>query len=496
MPGTNQTTQQKALAINLAARWYGSLAEIGGGQEVGRWFFKVGGAAGSVAKTISAYDMSISDGVYGQSKRYVSRERLQAMLEHEFTQVADQLRETHGERRCFFAFADTVATRRFRSPEHGRGWIGVRFQTQPRSEPSQITLHAHLLDASADREQDALGVLGVNLIHGAFFLHEQPLDLIASLMDGLSRDRVEIDMIKLSGPAFQGVDNRLMSLELVKQGHTDAAMFTAEGEVVQPSEVLHKRPILVERGHFRPITNLTLDILERARDAFLNEPGVERQEPVIIAEMSLRNLIHTPDLGQQDFLARADTLAALGFNVLISRLEHDYETAEYLASYTDRLIGFAVGMPVVKLLVREQFYSHLAGGVLEAVGRLFKRSVKLYIYPWRDPASGRIETIDDVALPEPWPHLRRLLRGLGRIEPVQAANEAWLSIEQDHVLSLIKQADDSWESKVPQKVAQMIKVRRLFGRADDGHRGPGVGVGSGLCHPGSCGDASDALSSR
>ncbi len=462
MPATTPTTQQKALAINLAAKWYGSFAEIGAGQEVGRWFFKVGGAAGSVAKTISAYDMAISDGVYGQSKRYVSRERLQAMLEHEFAQVSEQLHDKQGDKRCFFAFADTVATRRFHSADHGRGWIGIRFQTQPRAEPSQITLHAHLLDASADREQDALGVLGVNLIHGAFLLHERPLDLIATLMDDLSRDRVEIDMIKLSGPAFQGVDNRLMSLELVKQGYTDAAMFTAGGEVVQPSEVLYKKPILVERGHFRPITNLTHDILERSREAFLKEPGVEHQEPVIIAEMSLRNLIHTPELAQQDFLARADTLAALGFNVLVSRLEHDYETAEYLASYTDSPIGFAVGMPAVKLLVREQFYTHLAGGVLEAVGRLFKRSVKLYIYPARDPATGRIETMDDVALPEPWPHLHRLLRTLGRIELVRPANEAWLSIDQDYVRSLIEQGEESWRSLVPARVAQMITSRQLF----------------------------------
>jgi len=465
MQATIATTQHKALSINLAAQWYGSFAEIGGGQEVGRWFFKVGGAAGSVAKTISAYDMAISDGVYGQARRYVSRERLQAMLEHEFAQVSEQLRDKHGDQRCFFAFANTVATRRFRSSEHGRGWIGIRFQTQPCAEPSQITLHAHLVDASADREQDALGVLGVNLIHGAFFHHEKPLDLIATLMDELSRDRVEIDMIKFSGPAFRSVDNRLMSLELVKQGYTDAAMFTAEGEVVQPSEVLHKKPILVERGYFRPITNLTLDILERARDAFLNEPDVERQEPVIIAEMSLRNLIHTPELGHSDFLARADTLAVLGFNVLVSRLEHDYETAEYLAAYTDRLIGFAVGMPTVKLLVREQFYTHLAGGVLEGVGRLFKRSVKLYIYPAREQASGRIETADDVVLPEPWQHLHRLLRGLGRLELVHSANEAWLSIEQDEVLSLIEQGDESWQSLVPTKVAQIINSQQLF-RAD------------------------------
>jgi hypothetical protein len=460
------TTQQKALAINLAAKWYGSLAEIGGGQEVARWFFKAGAAAGSVAWTISAYDMAISDSRYGQTKRYVSRERLHAMLEHEFTNASEHLREKFGDKRAFFAFANTVATRRFNSAEHGHGWIGVRFQSAPHDEPSQITLHAHLLDTLADREQQALGVLGVNLIYGAFFLREKPFDLIASLMDELSRERVEIDMIKFWGPAFAGVDNRLMSLQLVEQGFTDAAMFTADGEVVQPSEVLYKKPILIERGHFRPVTNITLDILERAREAFLKEPGVEGTDPVIIAEMSLRNLIHTPEvpeLAHQDFLARAEILAALGFDVLISRFEFDYQIADYLAAYTDKLIGIAVGLPTLKQFVQEKFYGELSGGVLEAVGRLYKRSVKAYVYPARDPKTGRIETFDDVVMPGPWQHMHNLIRELGRAAAVHPSNQAWLSIQTETVLSLIEKGDPSWESMVPPKVAQIIKSKGLFG---------------------------------
>src|SRR5882672_1103831 len=327
MNSTALGTRQKALALNLDARTYGTIAEIGGGQEVARWFFKAGGAAGTVAKTISAYDMAISDGIYGQTKRYVSRERLNAMLDHEFAQVSDQLRQKHGDSKCFFAFANTVATRSFHSPEDGRGWIGIRFQPRPNEEPSQITLHAHLHDSRADLEQEALGVLGVNLIYGAFFFHHSPPDFIVSLMDDLSRERVEIDTIKFSGPAFPGLDNRLMSLQLVEHGFTDAAMFTDAGEVVQPSEVLHNRPVLVERGRFRPVTKLTMDLLERAREAFLQEPGMERQEPVILAEMTLRNLIPEPRVGHSDFLARADVLGALGFDVLISRFEQDYRVA-------------------------------------------------------------------------------------------------------------------------------------------------------------------------
>src|SRR2546428_4014918 len=323
MESTTVTTRQKALALNLDATRYGTFAEIGGGQEVARWFFSVGGAAGTVAKTISAYDMAVSDGLYGPAKRYVSRQRLEAMLEQEFAQLVERLHD-RGDTKCFFAFADTVATRSFQKAGNGRGWLGLRFQARPREEPSQIIVHAHLFDSTAAREQDALGVLGVNLVHGAFFRRDNPAELIASLMDELSRERVEIDMIKLSGPAFPNLDNRLMSLQLVERGLTDAAMFTANGEVVQPSEVLYKKPILVERGSFRPATKLTLDLLNRALEQFLQEPSVRGQQTVVLAEMTLRSLSPGEggaDAGHEDFLARADIVRALGFDGLISRFE-------------------------------------------------------------------------------------------------------------------------------------------------------------------------------
>ena len=455
-------TRQKALALNLDARTYGTIAEIGGGQEVARWFFKAGGAAGTVAKTISAYDMGISDAVYGPAKRYVSRERLNAMLEREFSQLSDQLGQKHGDNKCFFSFANTVATRRFRSPEQGRGWIGLRFQSQPHEQPSQITLHAHLHDLLPDLEQEALGILGINLIYGAYFLRQTPTDLVAGLMDDLSRDRVEIDMIKFSGPAFAPVENRLMSLQLVELGYTDAAMFTANGEVVQPSEVLYKKPILVERGSFRPVTNVTLDLLEMAREAFLKEPGMEGQEPIVLAEMTLRNLAPGTEVGHSDFLARADILGAIGFDVLISRFELDYQVAEYLSAYTDKLIGFAIGLPTVKKLVQEQFYTGLQGGVLEAVGRLYKRSVKSYVYPARDPKTGRVETFDEVILPGPWQHLHRLLLELGRVQSIRSSNERLLSIHGQDVLARIETDDPSWKSLVPAKVVGIIESKGLF----------------------------------
>src|SRR5947207_2836947 len=374
MDDATPTTRQKALALNLDGKSYGTFAEIGGGQEVARWFFAVGGAAGTVAKTISAYDMAVSDALYGATQRYVSRQRLEAMLEQEFVQLLERLGAKRGDTTSFFAFADTVATRSYRNPGNGRGWVGVRFQTRPHSEPSEIIVHAHLFDSTAAHQQEALGILGVNLVYGVFFQREHPADLIVSLMDELSRGRVELDMIKLSGPAFPGVDDRVMTLQLVERGLTEAAMFTARGEVVQPSAVLHKKPILAERGSFRPATKLTLDLLERARDQFLQEPSVRGQQPVVLAEMTLRSLVPAADVGHADFLARADILGALGLDVLISRFEPYYQLAEYLAGYSDGLIGIAVGLPSVRQVADEKYYTDLPGGVLESAGRLFKGS--------------------------------------------------------------------------------------------------------------------------
>lgn len=465
MESPTPTTRQKALALNLEAGTYGTFAEIGGGQEVARAFFAAGGAAGTIAKSISAYDMAVSDSLYGVTKRYVSRQRLEAMLELEFTQLVSQLGDKRGDTKCFFAFANTVATRRFGSEGNGRGWLGVRFQAHPREAPSEVIIHAHLLDREAVYEQEALGILGVSLIYGAFFMRGAPEQLIASLLDDVSRDRVEIDMVKFCGPAFAGVDNRLMSLQLVEQGLTDAAMFTAAGEVVQPSEVFYKKAILVERGSFRPATKLTLDVLERAMESFSNDAAVrERGTPVVLAEMTLRSLIPGADPRHEDFLARADILRALGFDVLISRFQRFYEIAEYLAAYTDGPIGLAIGLPGVRLLTDETYYQNLSGGLLESAGRLFKRSVKVYVYPTRDPATGRLETWDTMQLPHPWGHLHRLLTELGHIVPIRPSDESYLSIQTRDVLAMIERGDPSWARMVPPKVAEIIEADRLFRR--------------------------------
>jgi hypothetical protein len=458
-----KTTHDKALALNLDPATYGGFAEIGGGQEVARWFFSVGSAATGIAKTISAYDMAVSDSLYGPSQRYVSRQRLEAMLEHEFAQLLEQLGPRRGDTTAFFAFADTVATRGYGRRENGRGWMGVRFQARPRALPSEIVLHVHLLDESAEHQREALGILGVNLLHGAFYEREPAERVIGSLLEGLSRARIEIDMVRFSGPEFPGIDNRLMALQLVEQGLTDAAMFTATGEVVQPSEVLHRKPILVERGSFRPATKLTVDLLQRARKLFVKEPDVAGEQPVVLAEMTLRSLSDSSGAGHDDFLARADVLGALGLDVLISRFEPYYQVAEYLTRYTDRSIGVAVGVPGVRQIADEHYYTDLPGGVLESVGRLFKRSVKMYVYPTRDPQSGQVRSVEDVPLAPPWPHLRALLIESGRVEPIREYDPTYLAISTPDVRRRIEVGDPSWEAMVPPVVADMIKSKGLFG---------------------------------
>src|SRR5690348_7880426 len=259
MPNEVLSPHQKALRINLDAKRYGTFAEIGAGQEVARWFFRVGGASGTIAKTISAYDMTVSDAIYGPCERYVSRQRLQSMLEHEYALLLERLDAKRGDATKFFAFANTVAARSYSRQDEAHGWMGVRFQTAPKSGPSDIIIHMRMLDKENVQEQEALGIIGVNLIYAACCYHDDPETVIASLVDNLSRDRIEVDMIKLAGPAFKDVDNRLMALQLVTQGLTDSAMFTADGEVVQAAEVLYKKPILVERGSFRPVTKVTVD---------------------------------------------------------------------------------------------------------------------------------------------------------------------------------------------------------------------------------------------
>ena len=452
-------TGQKAFQINLDAKKYGTFAEIGAGQEVARWFFHVGKASGTVAKTISAYDMAVSDAIYGPAERYVSRKRLQAMLDLEFDLLLQRLDKSRGDKCTFFAFADTVATRR----EGGHGWLGIKYQVHPHGDPSTIIIHVRMLDNDGQRQQETLGMIGVNLIHGAFYLHDDPPKLIGALMDGLSSLRVEVDMIKFSGPAFTGVDNRLMALQLVEQWLTEAAMFTAEGEAIIPGELLWKKPVLLERGSFRPLTNPMLDMLERAQEQFTREKCLPGETPVVMFEMTLRQLQVDNAIDHQDFLDRVDTLSALGKPVLISNFLRYHRLVTYLSRQTDRPIGLPIGLVRLRDVFDEKFYTDLPGGLMESLGQLFKNGAKLYVYPSLDKKTGVLTTVENLSVA---PHLRHLYQHLVDnkfIENITGYNAETLRIYSGEVLAKIHSGDESLARLIPAPIFSVIKAKKLFG---------------------------------
>lgn len=458
-------THQKALRINLDPGRYGTFAEIGAGQEVARWFFKVGAAAGTISKTMSAYDMTVSDAIYGRCSRYVSRERLEAMLDHEHTLNIERLRDARGDNTAFFAFADTVSARNFHGTNECHGWMGVKFQAHPRDEDSEIIIHVRMLDHENSLQQEALGIVGVNLLFGAFTLHHKPELLVESLLDNLTTERIEIDMIEFKGIEFRHVDNRVMSLKLVQLGLSDAAMFGPKGDVLQPSEILRKRPILVERGSFRPVTKVNINMIDCARRQFAEDLEADEGEIVELMEITMRNLLATGEIDLNDFLARADVLAAAGKTVLISDYFEYYRLAAYLSRYTTKPLAMVMGIPSVAALFSEQYYEGLEGGILEAFGKLFTRGLRIYCYPLRSE-DGELRTIHNLAMPPELTHLfahlvdRQVLRQLDNVD------ESLLHIFSRDVLQRIAQGDETWEEMVPPEIADVIKRRRFFGYSD------------------------------
>ena len=320
-----------------------------------------------------------------------------------------------------------------------------------------------MFDRENVREQEALGIIGVNLVHGAFFHHDEPPQLIGRLMDNLSRDRIEVDMIKFSGPCFAGVDNRLMALQLVEQELTDTAMFTADGETVVAGEVLYKKPVLVERGSFRPLTNPMLDMLERAQEQFLQEESLKGEPPVVITEMTLRQLQVDDVIDHRDFLDRVDTLSALGKTVLISSFFRYHRLVMYLSKYTQKTIGLPLGLVRLRDVMDESFYTDLEGGLMESLGQLFKNGAKLYVYPSLDRQTGKLITVENM---EVAPHLRHLYAHLVEnrfVENIRNYNPDYLKIYSGDVLEKIKAGDVTWEKMVPPPIARVIKAKRLFG---------------------------------
>lgn len=442
--------RQKALAINLSKKRFGTFAEIGAGQEVVRWFFLAGQASATVAKSVSAYDTAVSDDIYGVTRHYVSRQRLEAMLELEYTQLLARSDQKRGDAAAFFVFADTAATRH---GSGGHGWIGVRFQTEPRSQPSEIVAHVQLLDVSSIAQQGVLGRVGVNLIHSAFFQSGDPAKVIGSLKDGLHPGKMEVDLIRFSGPAFQGVDNRLMSLQLVEQQLTNAAMFTVDGEVVQPSEVLAGKSVLLGRGNFRPVTNVTRDALDCASSQMEKDGLAGSDGRVVVMEMTLNNLMSEHAVDHADFLARVDTLAALGKTVMVSNYPRFLGVIGHLRKYTRNPIAVVLGAPTLNAIFDDKYYADLEGGLLEGLGRLFRDKVKLYVYP----------NLEAVAVPAGAELLHTHLLNAGRIAGLSEFRKEQMEIYPADVLQKIQAGDPSWEQLVPAQAAEIIKREKLFG---------------------------------
>lgn len=463
MNNEHASTSEKALQVNLDARRYGSFAEIGAGQETVRWFFRAGGAAGTIAKSISAYDMAVSDAIYGQCPRYVCRQRLEDMLEYEYSLNIERLKESRGDTTSFFAFANTVSARNFHGTNECHGWIGIRFQAHPRDEVSQIIIHVRMLDRENAAQQEALGIVGVNLIHGAFCQYHEPDRLVESLLDNLTTERIEIDMIEFSGIAFRHVDNRVMSLRLVQLGLSKAAMFSADGKVLQPSEVLRKKSILVERGSFRPLTNVNVDILESALDRLRSEDDVEESDIVALAEINMKNLQTDSEINLQDFLARVDVMAACGMTVLISDYFEYYRLAAYLRRYTNKRIGITMGAGSLRELFDEKYYTELQGGILESFGRLFKNDLKLYIYPLLNRKSGELMTVSNLSVSPDLENLYDYLVNRGCIVQLENHDAQHLQTFSREVLKMIKDGDESWTQHVPDEVAEVIRRRGFFG---------------------------------
>jgi hypothetical protein len=445
--------------------FYGTFAEIGAGQEVVRWFFRAGGAAGTVAKSMSAYDMTVSDAIYGTSDRYVSRSRLEAMLSHEFELNVQRLDAKRGEHTCFFAFADTVAARSFRGGSECHGWMGITFQHAPRARESRILIHVRMLDAENAAQAEALGIVGVNLVYGASFLHQAPEVLLRSLLDQLSVGRIEIDMIEFSGAAFASVDNRLMSLNLVQLGLSGAAMFGPHGEVLQPSEAFYKKAILVERGAFHPVTKVHMDMLHRASEKFRALPEVRDSNTQVIEvmEVTMRNLLADQSaVDPQDFLDRADVLAACGMPVLVSDFSEYYRLGAFLSRMTHEPIGITLGVTRLLNLFDENFYIGLPGGILESFGRLLKNHLKLFVYPAIDKVTGGIQTVDNLAVPAGQQKLYDYLNERGSFVGLEPSDLSLLSIYPKDALEAMVNRDPKWKTMVPSEVIDAIESKKLF----------------------------------
>ncbi len=459
------STQAKTLRINLNPDIYGTFAEIGAGQETARHFFRSGGASGTIAKAMSAYDKDFSDAIYGieEDGRYVTQARLMTMLEHEMHLMEERIsRDKHPER-LFFSYANTVATIDFSKRYKGHGWIGIRFQLDPnQKEFDEIILHIRFMQTEARLQQETLGILGVNLIYGAFYKYNKPKKLLKYLYDHIDRDTVEIDMVNFLGPNFKGVDNRLMSLQLIKNDMTDAVMFGPDGNNLLPAAILYKKNILALRGSFRPVTKVNLDMFEKSYDIFIRDPAVDVNKTIVIFEITLANLKSSGEIDEQDFMDRAELLCSLGHNVMISKFQEYYKLVEYFNNYTKKRIGLTMGVNNLVEIFNEKYYRHLSGGILEAFGKLFFKDLQVYLYPIKDPETGIITTSNNIKVHPRMKELYKFFKYNSKVMDIIDYDPEIMHIFSRDVLKKIVNGESCWEDQLPEGIAEIIKEKNLF----------------------------------
>lgn len=456
--------KSKALRINLNENIYGTFAEIGAGQETVRNFFRAGGASGTIAKTMSAYDKDFSDAIYGieEDGRYVTEARLIKMLSHEINLIEERIIRQKHPNKLFFAFANTVATIDFAKQYKGHGWLGIRYQVDPKEAYNEITLHVRFHENDAQLQQVTLGILGVNLIYGAYYKYDQPRKLLRYLYDHIDKDKIEIDTINFSGPRFIDVDNRLMSLQLIKNGMTDAVMFGPDGHNILPARILYKKNILALRGSFRPVTKVNIDMFERSYEMFVEENRVEKENTEVIFEITLSNLRAEGEIDEEDFMDRAKLLCSLGHTVMISNFQEYYKLVEYFSRYTKMRMGLAMGVNNLVDIFDEKYYRHLSGGILEAFGKLFFKDLKVYLYPMKDPETGEYTNSENLKVHPRMKELYKFFKYNGKVVDITDYNPEILDIFSREVLSKIENGEEGWEQMLPSGVSEIIKSEHLF----------------------------------
>lgn len=458
-------TQEKALKINLDPSIYGTVVEIGAGQETARQFFSAGAAAGTIAKTMSAYDMKISDEVYGKAGRYVSRERCEQMLQHEYDLLIDRLQDSRDIPSRYFSYAATVTARSYSQKNECHGWIGVRRQLTPNTEPSEIILHVRMLDDSNREQSEALGILGINLVYGAFHFSDDPKKLIERLQDGMGHDRrIEIDLIHFSGPDFAHVENRLMNLHLIHSWSCRAVMFEPNGQSIVPASALRKKDTIVIRGSFKPPTNVHLDMMNSALTHFAKEDGVDKDQILVVAEITMNEIYSQSDEGDADFLARVDLLNQLGFSVLISDYLRFFRLRSWIRRYTQNRIGIMLSVLDFDYLFAEKYYQGLEGGILEAFGKLFSDNTNVYVYPTiRD---GKLISLDNADVGEDLSFLMQYLVNKRAMVSADIVDVHNLDISAREVVKNLRKGRGDWEKLVPDVTAKSIIENKLLGFKD------------------------------